>query len=262
MTLIRPRAALGVAVALVALAIGATLISGLPLGWAQGRSRQDQSFAPNVEYDGRFTFARIRYTVGGDGGFRQDIKWAHDYPRGERHFTRILSELSTLRVRTQDSNILALDDPELFKYPVAYLCEAGYWRPSDEEVLGLRNYLLKGGFIIFDDFARNDWFNFESQMRRVLPNLRPMRLTPADKVFDAFYGITDLTYSHPYYGVQSEFWGIYENNDRSQRLMAVINFNNDLSEYWEYSDEAFLPLEASNEAYKLGVNYLIYALTR
>ncbi len=261
---IRPRTARRVSAALAGLAMCATLIGEITLGWAQGRGRREaQTFAPNVEYDGRFTFARIRYTVGGDGGFRQDVKWAHDYPRGERHFTKILSELSTLRVRTQDSNILALDDPELFKYPVAYLCEAGYWRPSDDEVLGLRNYLLKGGFIIFDDFAReNDWFNFEAQMRRVLPNLRPMRLTPDDKVFDAFYGITDLTYSHPYYGVQSEFWGIYENNDRSQRLMAVINFNNDLSEYWEYSDEAFLPLDASNEAYKLGVNYLIYALTR
>ena len=89
-----------------------------------------------------------------------------------------------------------------------------------------------------------------------------MRLTPEDKVFDAFYRIDDLTYSHPYSGLPSEFWGIYENNDRSQRLMAIINFNNDLSEHWEFSDEGLFPLDASNEAYKLGVNYLIYALTR
>jgi hypothetical protein len=221
-----------------------------------------QDYPPNAPYDGRFTFARIRYSQGDDGGFRRDIKWAHDYPRGERHFTKILSELSTLRVHTQDSNILALDDPELFKYPVAYLCEAGFWRPSDAEALGLRNYLLKGGFIIFDDFARNDWFNFDAQMRRVLPELRAMRLTPQDKVFDSFYHITDLTYFHPYYGMPSEFWGYYEHNDRSQRLLALVNYNNDLSEHWEFSDEGFFPLEASNEAYKLGVNYLIHALTR
>jgi hypothetical protein len=241
---------------------GTALLSGPLPGWAQGRNRQVQSYAPNVPYDGRFTFARIRYEMAGDGGFRRDIKWAHDYPRGERHFTKILSELSTLRVRTQDSNILALDDPELFRYPVAYLCEAGFWRPSDAEAEGLRNYLLKGGFIIFDDFARNDWFNFETQMRRVLPALRPMRLTPEDKVFDSFYHIQSLEYVHPYYGLPSEFWGFYENNDRSQRLLAVVNFNNDLSEHWEFSDEGFFPLEASNEAYKLGVNYLIHALTR
>jgi hypothetical protein len=250
-------------IGVVLLALGGLLMfGGPPLGWAQGRNRQAQSYAPNVPYDGRFTFARIRFSLAGDGGFRQDIKWAHDYPRGERHFTKIVSELSTMRVRTQESNILALDDPELFKYPVVYLCEAGYWRPSDAEALGLRNYLLKGGFIIFDDFAHNDWFNFETQMRRVLPNLRPMRLTIEDRVFDAFYRIKDLNYNHPYYGLPSEFWGIYENNDRSQRLLAVINFNNDISEYWEFSDEGLLPLEASNEAYKLGVNYLIHALTR
>jgi hypothetical protein len=252
-----------IATGVVLFALGiAGLLSGPPLGWAQGRNRQVQDFAENVPYDGRFTFARIRYSQGDDGGFRRDIKWAHDYPRGERHFTKILSELSTLRVRTQDSNILALDDPELFKFPVAYLCEAGFWRPTDAEVLGLRNYLLKGGFIIFDDFARNDWFNFESQMRRALPELRAVRLTPQDKVFDSFYHITDLTYFHPYYGMPSEFWGYYENNDRSQRLLAIVNFNNDLSEHWEFSDEGFFPLEASNEAYKLGVNYLIHALTR
>ena len=249
---------------LVLLALGGlVLFGGPPLGWAQGgrRNRSAQSFPSNVPYDGRFTFARIRYT-GGDDGFGRGLSWAHDYPRGERHFTKILSELSTLRVRTQDSNILALDDPDLFRFPVAYMCEAGFWRPSDAEALGLRNYLLKGGFIIFDDFARSDWFNFEAQMRRVLPDLRPIRLTAEDKVFDAFYRIQNLDFTHPYYGLPSEFWGIYEHNDRSQRLLAVINYNNDLSEHWEFSDEGFFPLAASNEAYKLGVNYLIHALTR
>jgi hypothetical protein len=254
------RIALGIGVAAMAAVAVLTLP---PLGWAQGRNRQAQTFEPNAPYDGRYTFVRIRYSMGLDGGFfGRDIKWAHDYPRGERHFTKIIGELSTLQVRSLQSNILTLDDPELFRYPVAYLCEAGYWRPSDTEVLGLRNYLLKGGFIIFDDFARNDWFNFEAQMRRVLPNLRPMRLTPEDKVFDSFFHITNLSYNHPYYGMPSEFWGIYENNDRSQRLLAVINYNNDISEYWEWSDEGLFPMDASNEAYKLGVNYLIHALTR
>ena len=170
--------------------------------------------------------------------------------------------MTTIRPRTLASNILTLDDPELSKYPVAYLCEAGFWRPTDTEVTALRNYLLKGGFIIFDDFARGDWANFESQMKRVLPELHPMRMSPDDKVFDAFYHVTTLDYTHPYYGLPSEFWGIYENNDRNGRLLAMVNFNNDLSEYWEWSDEAFFAVAASNEAYKLGVNYLVYALTR
>jgi len=246
------------ATALVAMA---TLCVPL-LGWAQGRGMRVQSYEENAPYDGRFTFVRIRFQPPDFGGFRGDVKWDHDYPRGERHFTKIIDEITTIRARTLVSNILTLDDPELSKFPVAYLCEAGYWRPTDTEVAALRGYLLKGGFIIFDDFANNDWMNFETQMKRVFPELHPMRMSPDDKVFDAFYRVTSLEYTHPYYGVASEFWGFYENNDRSGRLLAMVNFNNDLSEYWEWSDEAILPVAASNEAYKLGVNYLVYALTR
>jgi hypothetical protein len=234
------------------------------MGWAQGRRFGVQSYEENAPYDGRFTFVRIRFAPAemGGFGFRGDVKWDHDYPRGERHFTKIIDEITAIKSRTLVSNILTLDDPELSKFPVAYLCEAGYWRPTDTEVAALRGYLLKGGFIIFDDFANNDWMNFETQMKRVFPELHPMRMSPDDKVFDAFYRVTSLEYTHPYYGVPSEFWGFYENNDRSGRLLAMVNFNNDLSEYWEWSDESILPVAASNEAYKLGVNYLVYALTR
>ena len=247
-------------------AIAVASLAAPLIGWAQDRfGRASEEIPPNPAYDGRFTFVRIRYDQSSDGGFdsfRRDVKWAHDYPRGERHFTKILGEITDIRSRTAESTILTLDDPELTKYPVAYLCEAGYWRPSEAEVLGLRNYLLKGGFIIFDDFAGSQWYNFQTQMRRVFPDLQPMRMTPDDKVFDAFYHITTLNYNHPYFGMPSEFWGIYENNDREGRLLAMINYNNDLSEYWEFSDEVLFPVNMSNDAYKLGINYLVYALTR
>jgi hypothetical protein len=244
-------------------AIVAVATLGVPLiGWAQRGFRGPTTYEPNAAYDGRFTFARIRYTPPAFGGFRQDVKWDHDYPRGDRHFPTIVGEITTIKSRTLVSNILTLDDPELMKFPFAYLCEAGYWQPTDAEVTGMRNYLMKGGFIIFDDFAQNDWMNFERQMKRVFPELHPIKLTPDDRVFDAFFHVTSLEYTHPYYGLPSEFWGIYENNDRNQRLLAVINYNNDMSEYWEWSDEGFFPVAASNEAYKLGINYLVYALTR
>jgi hypothetical protein len=258
---IRRGAVAGALTAMAIVSLAAPLI-----GWAQDRFGGGvEAIPPNPPYDGRFTFARIRYdqsSDGGFGGFRRDVKWAHDYPRGERHFTKIVGEISTIRSRTAESTIFTLDDPELTKYPVAYMCEAGFWRPSEAEIAGLRNYLLKGGFIIFDDFAGSQWDNFLVQMRRVFPELQPMRMTPEDGVFDAFYHITTLNYTHPYFGVPSEFWGIYENNDREGRLLAMINFNNDLSEYWEFSDEQFFPVNMSNDAYKLGINYLVYALTR
>lgn len=229
------------------------------------RNRRAQTYAPNIPYDGRYTFARIRYELGMDAGsFRGvDVKWAHDYPRGETHFTKIVSELSSVRVRTSQSNIIGLDDPELFKYPVAYMAEPGFWRPSEPEVVNLRNYLSKGGFIIFDDFAGQHWMNFETQMRRVLPKARPVVLTTAHPIFDSFFRITSLDYEHPYYrGMRSVFYGYFEDNDPSKRLIAIVNYNNDMSEYWEFSDEGMFPLQASNEAYKFGVNYIVYALTR
>jgi hypothetical protein len=255
---------------LISAACAGVVLLGAPLiGWAQfggGRGGGGPAtYEANVPYDGRYTYARIRYAppdFGSGFGFRQDVKWDHDYPRSDRHFPKIIEEITTIHTRSGASEIFTLDDPELMKFPVAYLCEAGFWRPTEAEVKGLRNYLLKGGFIIFDDFARSDWENFTQQMKRVFPELHPMRLTPEDKVFDSFYRITSLNYNHPYYGLPSEFWGLYENNDRTQRLMAIINYNNDVSEYWEWSDEGFYPVDATNEAYKLGVNYLVYALTR
>ena len=229
-----------------------------------GRGRGGPTIMPNVPYDGRFTYIRLKYDIPMDGGFRgPDIKWAHDYPRGEQHFSKIITELSTIRMHTAGSNILSLDDPQLTKYPVAFMAEPGFWRPNDQEVLGLRNYLTKGGFIIFDDFAGEHWMNFEEQMRKVLPKLHPIELTLDHPLFDSFYKIKSLDYNHPYYrGYKSVFYGIFEDNNPKKRLMAVVNYNNDLSEYWEFSDEGMFPMDASNEAYKLGVNYIIYALTR
>lgn len=232
---------------------------------AQRRGRAAPEFEPNVPYDGRLTWVRIKYIMPEfGGGFRggRDLPWSHDYPRGERHFTKIVSELSTARVRLNASNILTLDDPLLGRYPVAYMAEPGFWRPSDKEVLGLRNYLTKGGFIIFDDFAGEHWFNFESQMQKVLPNARAVELDLKHPIFDSFYRIKSLDYTHPYYRLKSVFYGYFEDNDPRKRLLAIVNYNNDLSEMWEFSDVGMFPLDMSNEAYKLGVNYVMYALTR
>jgi len=229
-----------------------------------GRGSPGDSPAPNIPYDGRFTFVRIKFDPmgGGSRGFRRDLKWDHDYPRAERHFTTILRELTRMRPYQEGGNILALDDPELFKYPVAYLCEPGFWTASPAEAEGLRNYLLKGGFLIVDDFAGpGQWDNFEQVMRVVLPQARLVPLDVSHPVFDAFFHIESLEFTHPYFGLQSQFYGVFEDNDPDKRLMMIVNFNNDIGDYWEWSDEGLLPVQMSNEAYKLGVNYVMYAMT-
>lgn len=211
----------------------------------------------NVPYDGRFTFARIRYTEHYSTG------WAFDYPAMERNLMTMVSELSTLQPHLEGSNIHTLDDPDLLKYPVAYLSEPGYWIPDEREVEGLRTYLAKGGFLIVDDFMQREWENFERQMRRVLPDARIERLDGSEPIFDSFYHIEslDMPYpSRPY--LRAEFLGIYEDNDPGKRMMVVINYNNDIGDYMEWSGEGFWPVNITNEAYKLAINYLIYGMTR
>ena len=219
----------------------------------------------NVGYDNRFVFVRLKYEMPTGlqtGFFRQDIKWAHDYPRAEQNLMKILDEVSLLKVGQgpNGGNVLALDDPELYKFPFAYMAEPGFWFPTDNEVEGLQVYLRKGGFVIFDDFTADHWYNFTDQMERVLPGLRPMELDIAHPVFQSFFETTTLEMA-PMYGPPPTFWGYFEDNDQQKRLLALANYENDIGEYWEYSDTGWFPIDLTNDAYKFGVNYVIYSLT-
>jgi Domain of unknown function (DUF4159) len=226
------------------------------------RDRDGPAFSGNTPYDGRFTFARIKFEpLGGEGGWRRDLKWDHDFPHAERNLMKILKELSTLDPFMDGGNVFTLDDPELHRFPIAYVSEPGFWTLSDAEATGMRTYLQKGGFAIFDDFFGEHWYNFETQMLKVLPQARIVRLDSSHPIFDSFFHITSLDYRHPYFGHPSEFYGVFEDNDPSKRLMVIVNYNNDIGDYWEYSDMGYFPIELSNEAYKLGVNYLMYAMT-
>jgi hypothetical protein len=220
----------------------------------------------NTPYNGRFTFVRVRFNPSdwGPGRYQWglDLKWNHDYPRAEVHFTKMLQELTTLNPNVEGGNILALDDPELFKYPVAYLCEPGFLTLSEAETAGLRAYLLKGGFLIVDDFAGPHWGNFAEQMRRVLPAARLVEVENSHAVFDSFFRVEDpRAFPHPYFRTAPSYLGICEDNDPAKRLRMIVNYNQDVSEYWEWSDTNYAPIDLSNEAYKLGVDYVIYGMT-
>ena len=221
----------------------------------------------NTAYDGRFVFVRLSYDMArqGSGGgffFGGDIPWAHDYPRAERNLTKILSEITYVEPfqGPNGGNVLPLDDPELHKFPFGYMSEPGFWTMSNSEALSLRAYLSKGGFLIFDDFRGDHWNNFESQLQRVLPDARLVELDISHPIFHSFFDIETL--EMPWmYNLPPRFYGVFENNDPGQRLIIVANYNNDIGEYWEYSDTGWLPIDLSNEAYKFGVNYVMYAMT-
>ena len=229
-------------------------------GGYRGRS---EPVLPNTPYDGRFTFVRLRYGPA-MSYISQRIPWSHDYPTGERHFMKILNELSYLNAHVDETNILGFDDPEVFRYPVAYMAEPGFLTLTEDEAVHFRAYLLKGGFVIFDDFSayRGGWDNFEEQMRRVLPGARFVDLDVTHPIFHSFFEINDLDIIPQYYDVgKPVFRGIFENNDPAKRLLVMVNFNTDISEFWEFSDTGLKPIDESNQAYKLGVNYIMYGMT-
>ncbi len=256
-------------VRLAAIAAGGVLV-GAVLAAAQGRGGfggfgfgggSGAPIAPNVGYDGRFTFVRLRY--GPPIPYQtQRVPWSHDYPEGEHNLMKILTEISDLGPRIEETNVMALDDPELCKFPVAYMAEPGRWYMTDDEAKSFRAYLLKGGFAIFDDFRRRDWDNFEAQIRRVLPEARFVELTGEHPIFHAFFEIPHPELDAQYYDRgEPIFRGIYEDNDPQKRLMVVAAYNTDISEFWEWSGTGFKPITESNEAFKVGVNFFMYGLT-
>ncbi len=225
----------------------------------------------NVPYDGQFTFVRVRYETA-PGGYWAGGRpaWIHGYPLAEQNLMRIMNDISYLGPRLDDINVLSLDDPELGRYPIAYIIEVGWWTVTDREAAGLRAYLQKGGFLFVDDFKPPGWRGlpgggwepFAETMRRVLPDVQFLDMVPSDAVFHAFFEINDLDqFPQAYVAGNPIFKGIFEDNDRSKRLMAIINYNTDVSQFWEWSGRGLRPFDQTNEAYKLGVNYLIYGLT-
>ncbi|MSO63357.1 MAG: DUF4159 domain-containing protein [Acidobacteria bacterium] len=256
------------AVTLVALAGGALLALSTVASakveqdfrdFQRGRRLAPMMEETTAEYDGRFAFMRLRYGAADLRQMRREPPWAHDFPRAEFHFMKILSELTFTRTWVDQGNIRSLDDPAMAMFPVAYMSEPGFWTLNAAEADGLRGYLQKGGFIIFDDFRENHRDNLVSQMRRVLPDARWVVLDVTHPIFHSFFEIDSLDVEG-YYG-PTEWTGIFEDNDPTRRLLAVANYNHDLGEMWEFSDTGYMPVDLSNEAYKFGVNYVIYAMT-
>jgi hypothetical protein len=258
---------------LAALATAGALWASVP-----GADRMDEAGTPAAKatpapqefrsvYDGRHQFARIRYDLPGGRGGRgfgrgREPMWAHDFPRAETNFLKILDETTFITTRLDGLNVLTLDDPDLFKYPVAYVVEVQAWDPSDEEIATLGAYLRKGGFLIVDDSrGRRALDNLEYVLARAVPGSRLVLLEQDHEIFDSFFRIVPDEVIPPY-GNEPPLWlAMFEDNDPERRIQVVVNFNNDIGDYWEYSDYGYYPIDLSNEAYKLGVNYIVYAYT-
>ncbi|PYS04559.1 MAG: hypothetical protein DMG12_09810 [Acidobacteria bacterium] len=213
----------------------------------------------SAKEDNEFTYARIRYHMTDDAIFVREVPWHHDYPFGDEAFPAFLKEVTRVHTQSSAYQIVDIDSPELFKYPFAYLCEPGYLDLNKKDAGNLREYLDRGGFVMVDDFRGSRHLeNLVRQMKKVYPNRDIIPLDVSHPIFNSFYMIESLDMKPPYGNMPVQFLGLQDDHGR---LQMVIDYNNDLSEFWEWLDRGELPLHDAALSLKFGVNYVMYAMT-
>ena len=250
------------------------VLAGLPFLHAQfGRRSQwvEPEYAPpppDANEETEFVFARLIYTATPEGRWGP-YAWTIDSPKAERQFLQGVRRLTSLHARSMEKYIRATD-PELFDYPWLYVVEAGHWLLSPEEAAALREYLVRGGFLMADDFHGSiEWMVFMRGMQMIFPDRPVVEMESSEEVFHVLYdlderfqvpGLQYLYSGRPYEldGVEPHWRGVY---DDKGRLMVAINFNMDLGDAWEWADLPAYPEKWTAMAYRLGINQILYAMT-
>ena len=238
------------------------------------------SFAQSAEVEispagDEFTFVRIQYeNVHGsydDGDYWGMLStWAIDYPAADHNFLRGVRRLTNIHINSNPI-VLRLDDDRIFEYPFLYILEVGrrggpYF--TEKEIQNLSEYLLRGGFLFIDDFWGTwQWETFYRGFSKVFPDRPMVDLDKGHQIFHCFYDIDGPQMiprifnpeNYPEQDVDRPFnRAILDDNGR---VMVLINWNSDMGDGWEHTYHPGYPTKYANMAYKLGINYLIYALT-
>jgi hypothetical protein len=222
-----------------------------------------------------FTFVRIQYDSTGYANSRRT--WANDYPDCDWNFSVRLHELTSMKV-DPNGKVLRLTDPELFQYPFTFMSNMANMRLSDAESDALRRYLLKGGFLMADDFwAPRSWRHIKNEMKRVFPNREPRELTADHEIFHIVYELEgtpqvpsifawqqgdmfEYWHGDPEGDEDPHFWGYFDDDDR---LMALFCHNNDIADGWEREGENPIYFRDFSErvSFPLGINIVTYVMT-
>jgi hypothetical protein len=214
-----------------------------------------------------FRFARMIYADNGSRGFRFGGGWWQQYwPEAEQHFITNLKRLTRLHTSVEGSVAVQLTDEHLFQYPWLYATQTGYWDLSDEELDNLREYLLRGGFLMCDDFwGEDEWEVFQETMARLFPTRRMEPLHGDDAVLHVVFSIDEFTQIPGLRHLRQlnnlpppKWYGIYDDN---HRLMVGINYNQDVGDSWEEADTPEYPQPMTALGYRFGINYIVYAMT-
>ena len=224
-----------------------------------------------------FIFARLRYNSDrryadySGYGFRFGGGWSEDFPKGDRQFVEGAQRLTRLKARPEEE-VIEPDTDDMYDYPWLYAVNVGTWEFSDAQAARLREYLMRGGFMIVDSFhGEADWQHFMLGMRQILPGA-DNRWTELDSKDEIFHVLYDLDERFQVPGYQYISTGrTYEKDgfvphwrairDDKGRIMVLMDFNMHLGDAWEHADDPQYPERFSSLAYRLGINYIIYGMT-
>ena len=186
--------------------------------------------------------------------------WWHDYPDAEEHLNQIMSEATGVNVDKMSYQIVPLESKDIFKYPFGYISEPGMMELSDAEVKNFREFVDRGGFVMLDDFDNAQQFAvMKENIDRVFPDRPIFPMPDTHSILHTYYNIDSLYVESPYpVDAPAKFFGI---NDDKGRLSVILCFNNDIGDFWELIDQKAYALRPSIEGLRLGINFVLYAMT-
>ena len=246
--------------------IAAGKISAQELGLL-GRYDDAHYIEQPLDDTNQIVFARLIYNGRIPGYYKN---WYTDYPKADRQLIMGLKRLTNLNIADYERAV-ALNDPDLFKYPFIYTSEPAQMVLTDEDAAAMREYLERGGFWIMDDFWGSfEWQSMERQLKKILPTAEIKDIPRDHTIFHQFYDIDkiiqvpSLAYAYnggitwEQDGFVPECKGVWD--DRG-RLMIVINHNTDLGDAYEHADNPLYPSYFSGYAYRVAINFILYSLT-
>jgi len=232
---------------------------------------------PDWRESAEFAFARLMFPPGPLNGYRgRDAEWhqglslwTQDYPRADRHFSQAVRRLTRIHTRSVEQPV-NLEEGDAYDWPWLYAVQVGEWGLSDAQGKLLREYCLRGGFFMADDFhGQAEWYEFESRMKKAFPEYPIRDIEDADAIFHTVYDLNDRYQipgqAHLYNGYKggadgrgAHWRGIF---DTQGRVMVAISYNSDVGDAWEYADDPRYPARFADLAIRLGVNYIVYSMT-
>lgn len=232
---------------------------------------------PDYRERSEWVFARLMFPGGENDGYvgRENPNWweggalwTQDFPRADRHFAQAVRRLTRISVRSVEQSV-NLDDPhEIYNFPWVYAVQVGEWGITPSQAGRLRDYLLRGGFFMADDLhGTEEWRVFQKSMQLVFPDRPIVDIPDSDPIFHTVFDLSEryqivgaehLATGHKLDGYVARWRGIY---DDKGRVMVAISFNSDIGDSWEWADNAEYPEKYSALGVRIGINYIVYAMT-